>query len=375
MANSPDTSEVTTNRRVLTNFFGFNHPSYLDPSIGGSAFIFITKPSLFLYPQKPNRSNTNQTLAYENMCNDPIFSQFILSECKNENDKKIIKQLSYETFSDIPSYFMPIFTNLVRNDDLIDVTLANITAFNTRSGYFLNLPGKKVASEAASTLSLSLSETANSDVTKILTLWVNYINNIVNGTFNANPVMINNNIIDYMSSIYVFIVGMDGKTISNYCRYTGCYPTTIPLSASSVQKGNFSPVEINVSFNYSLFEANNPKILEDFNALSLKVIANDPNVSNAFYGDNEYMNFTSGGNNVDFQPIKSSNILNMDNLLSSNFASIARSSSRDPLVLVKTFGDNYSYQLSFGPDTYNNNETANTIGTDTSYSLINDYIK
>ena len=365
MATISNNNEIKTNEKILTSFFGYNNPVYLDAFNSGSAFIFVTKPSLYLMPLKPNNSSVIDQLAYENMCKDPKFTQFLLSECKNEKDKILIKQLSYQTFNDVPSYFLPIFTNLVKNADLQDIVLNNFNAFNTRSGYSFTLPSFTFQSEAASTFSFSVTETYNLDFTKMMSIWVNYINNVTRGVFNANQVMINNNIIDYACSVYVFILAPDGRTIKSYGRYTGCYPSTIPLSSSSASKGSTSAVELTLNFQYTLYEANNPKILEDFNALSLKLISNTQNTTEDAYSDSEYLSFTASGNGVDYDPIVESAILNKDYLLTSSVKNLVDSEDRDPLVFINRTDNGFEYELSFGANTFKNYETINTFGNPT----------
>ena len=72
---------VDTNRNVagfedLTKFDVYmqNH-RYADDFTTGYAFVFITKPMLFLYPNKPqgDKITTTERLAYENMTRDHVF--------------------------------------------------------------------------------------------------------------------------------------------------------------------------------------------------------------------------------------------------------------------------------------------------------------
>ena len=368
MATIKDNSEIYTNERVQSEYYAYNTPSYLDVAVNGGAFIFVTKPSLFIYPQKPsNTSNYLQTAAYNNMCTDPIFSQYILSECKNSKDRYTIKQLSYEEFSDIGSYFMPIFTNLTNNADLVDITLDSMSLYGTRSGYFLNMPGKKSKSETAASLSLNVTETYNNDFTKMITLWVNYINNVVEGIFTANPVSVRDNVLDYTSAIYVFLLGADGSTIKNYCKYTGCYPSSIPLSSNNASRGSFTQTQLGLNFNYAMFEANNPRILEDFNAISLKLISSAPirDYKLSTSGDELFKEYAYGTAGVDYDSFRQSALLNKNQLLNSRFRAIVNSDKRDPLVFAKeTNNGNYDYVLSFGKESFENTETKSTIGDD-----------
>lgn len=358
-----------TDQSILTDFYGYKNSVYLDPFISGRGFVFVTKPSLFIYPEKPSSSDNMAVMAYENMCKDPFFSQYILEESMNQNDRSLIRQLSYATFSDTPSYFLPIFTNLAKNSDLVDVTLDRINSFQTRTGYSLLMPNRYTASKASSTMALSVTETANSDFTKMISLWVNYINNMLDGTFSANPVMTKNNVLDYASSIYVFIIGPDGRTIKHYCRYTGCYPSGIPYSALNSTKGNSSPVDLSIQFNYMIFDADNPMILKDFNAVSLKLLSNTSNTAYVS-SDEAYKTFMASASSVDYDPILASRILDPDKLGSSTQAAQYEASSRDPLALVETIDDHKEYILSFGSDTLVDKMMNDRFGSDGTEDLL-----
>jgi len=255
----------------LTKFDVFmqNH-RYADSFTTGYAYIFVTKPMLFLYPYKPrgNTSSTLEKLAYENMTRDHTFSQFLIEEAMNENDKTLIKQLSYYNNFDTAN-FLPIFTNRVKSFQTMDVNLVQNENFDTRHGFRMPLPTHKVESIGSSSTSLICSETMNLDFIKMMTLWVNYISNVTDGTFHANPAMIKNNVIDYMSSIYYFLLEPDGTTLKYWAKYTGAWPTSIPQSNLSFSRGDQSTVELDIAFAYSSKEDMNPSILEDFNRVSL----------------------------------------------------------------------------------------------------------
>ena len=106
----------------LSRFHGFYNNVYRDPFIGGNAFIFITKPLLFIEPIKPVSSDNKAMTAYLNMCKDPIFNQYIITEQLNEQDRKIVESLSYNTSYSSSSY-LPIFTNECKNFDAGDITM------------------------------------------------------------------------------------------------------------------------------------------------------------------------------------------------------------------------------------------------------------
>ena len=351
----------------LKKFLGFNQNIYLDPALNGYGFVFVTKPSLFLYPQKPTASDYTMNLAYENMSKDPTFTMFISGENDNEKDNLILKQLSYFDFSDVSSLFLPIFTNSVRNFNPSDTTLEAINAYGTREGFSIAVPTHTTMSEAAGQVSLSIAETDNLDLIKMLILWVKYIANVTNGTFNANPEMIKQNMLDYTCSIYYFLLGPDGRTLKYWCRYTSCYPTTIPYSTLAYQRGSIDQVQLDIPFQYTLKEDMNPRILEDFNMLSLKMVT--PTFTN-----DSYSSFLIETEEIDingYVPYATSSLLSKEKLYSGNHASTVKDPSRDPLIFYErgtdsnvTPGTNVSkYVLSFGE---------NSIKNDYLSSLVND---
>ena len=302
---------------AITEYNWFYAKPYLDGFTTGRSFIFMTRPELFLYPIKPlNATEIEKTLAYNNMCTDPKFTQFLLQECHNKSDELNIKQLSYEYFSDIKSYFMPIITNQCKAAEMNDISLDTAPMFITRNGFNVILPTKSDTSRGSGSFTLQLNETHNLDITKMITLWVEYIANIKDGVFTANPVMVKNNILDYAVSIYVFILDNDGRTIKSYSRYTGCYPTNIPYSALGGNIGSNDNVEFGIPMVYTHYESMNPRILEDFNRVSLKAL-------------NDMLENTDG---TDYMPITGSELLNKDKLFNGNYSELMAQENRDPVV-------------------------------------------
>lgn len=259
-------------------FSGFYEHIYRDPFIGGNAFIFITRPNLFLVNDK-NISNQHKNeyseLALENMTLEPKFTQFLIEERPSELDKSIFNSLSF--LGNFSSNFLPMFTNQCKNFEAANTTIDTVDAFDTKQGFKEVLPTHKTASEASNQISISVTEDSNLSFTKLLTLWVNYIANVTDGTFNANPKSINDGILDYTSSIYYFVVGDDGQQLKYWCRYTGCWPTSVPYSSFRYNKGSREIVDMDIPFVYMVKEDMDPMILEDFNILSMKLNSNELN--------------------------------------------------------------------------------------------------
>ena len=308
----------------ITRFTGFYENIYRDPFIGGTAFVFVTKPLLFIDPIKPNVGDYKKILAYENMTRDPVFTQYIKSESLNFKDDKIIASLSYNTDYSRSS-FLPIFTNECKDFNSNGVSMGEMSVFDTKQGFTQPLPTHKTNSEAASELSISVTEDSNLTFTKMLTLWVNYISNITDGTFNANPEMVMRGALDYTCSIFYFVLEPDGRTLKYWCKYTGCWPSNIPYEALKYSKGQHDTIDLDINFKYTIKEDMNPRILEEFNILSFRLAG-----TSITHISNEYAAITE------------SPLLNRDILLNSglpNVELILKAPERDPIILFRS-GDN-----------------------------------
>lgn len=309
----------------LTKFIGFYDNPYREPFLQGNSFVFITKPLLFL-DYEP-QTTTLGALAYSNMTKDPFFTPFILANLTNDYDKEIIKMLSYNIDKYNVSGFLPIFTNQNKSFDASDLQIGQVDAFETKEGYREPLPTNLTQAKAANTVSFTVTEDSNLSFTKLMGLWVNYISNITDGTFDANPEMINSGTIDYMSSIYYFTLGPDGRTIKYWCKYTGCWPTAIPYNNFRSSRGQNEPVEINIPFNYTVKEDMNPCILEEFNIIALKLIGQKITRNIVTSNGTSYASFTES-------PLLTYNGLNnLNNTNNISVSALLKSDDRDPVVL------------------------------------------
>ena len=331
----------------LKRFDGLYTNVYKDSFITGNSYIFITKPLLFINPLKDTKTNKDKA-AYLNMTRDPLFVQYISTEALNEVDRYIPQMLSYNlSNSNVRSWFMPIFTNSCKSFDSNDTTLEQTEAFDTKQGYREVLPSHKTASEAANSLSITVTEDNNLTFTKIMSIWVNYISNITDGTFEANPDMIKEGALDYMSSIYYFVLDPDGRTIKYWCKYTGCWPTAIPYGSLRYSKGDNSLVDLNLSFAYTTKEDMNPAILEDFNRISMKVTTKVNTTIEDYY--NSFVESSLLNKNVMSENLNGTNL------------SLLEDEDRDPVVFYRDNGENKHFELIFGKSAYHSDIKNNTL--------------
>jgi hypothetical protein len=342
-----DTNTDVAGFETLTKFDSFFVNRYSDAFVTGYSFVFITKPLLFLYPIKPQGNTASDRLlklAYENMTLDQNISQYLTAESMNINDRTILEQLSFFEGNFASPYnrnnFLPIFTNKIKGFSTTDVVMEQQEAFASKQGFRMPLPTNKIQSEAANTLSIPLFETQNLDIMKTLNIWVNYISNITDGTFHANPFMVKNGVIDYMSSIYYFVLEPDGRTLKYWAKYTGCWPNTIPYSQLSFNRGQSTMVEVDASFVYTSKEDMNVAILEDFNRISLNVksIAREPSTD-------EYLSLRKS------LWLTKENIISLPNYSPDIRGPLVFYKGQQPNIPVSLQQSN-NFELTFGDETY-----------------------
>jgi len=124
---------------------------------------------------------------------------------------------------------------------------------------------------APGTLSTTHKDIAYGPVGLLFMLWIFYIHYVSRGYIVSTREHILERILDYTCSIYVFIIGPDGRTIERFGKYTGCYPTSFPLSQQLEHNDEFDPLmlqNMTINWNYNRYEPMNPEILTDFNFVS-----------------------------------------------------------------------------------------------------------
>lgn len=367
-------NENIANEELITKFQGYKANPYTEPFLNGRSFIFMTKPFLFLNPYRPESSNqTKEFLSYLNMCKDPYFSMYISGEATKQ-DLLILNSLSFLDNFDIKSYFLPILTNKSKGFDSLDLTLETYNTFDTKQNYTFPMVTFSTASESSGTFTISVDESSNLDFIKMMRIWVKYIENVSDGTFNANPDMIKNGTIDYMTSLYYFVTEADGRTLKYWAKYTGCFPTSVPYGAFSSRRGDVSISELNIPFVYTIKEDMNPAILEDFNRVSLRLT--DFNVENIVEEEITNKNLYSNSEKLEYYSYLTSPILSKKKL-AEGYKLLLNSNERDPIVYYNDeesesdlTGDLRSkkFELCFNNETIRDSFIADRIKDDDSWS-------
>lgn len=124
---------------------------------------------------------------------------------------------------------------------------------------------------APGTLTVSHEDIAYGPVSLLYMLWVFYIHYTSRGYIMPTRNHITERILDYTCSIYIFVIGPDGRTIERFGKFTGCYPTSFPLAQQLEHNQDVDPTmlhKLQITFQYNTYEPMNPEILTDFNFVS-----------------------------------------------------------------------------------------------------------
>lgn len=241
------TTDRFQNYKTFNVFKLFNS---VDPLTSGIGYVFMTRPCC-------NLSETN-------VVKDDILG-YLQKKAIWSNIKSSLCDPKYDGEGSGSNLIYSV-TNFVTSFDTKDLVLSTSTTGDNLYGQAIRLGNNIRESESADSLTLNFIENDDLYMTLLHLVWVRYIAQVRFGTFKPSDNAIANKEIDYASSIYYIATKVDGSTITYWCKYTGVFPTSVPLSTLSWRMGDNSIKNISVNYDYSFKEDMNPMILlSDFN--------------------------------------------------------------------------------------------------------------
>jgi hypothetical protein len=224
-----------------------SNPIDHDVYVKGIPYVFITTPKLNLSEENVNRDD------------------FLIYMKHVEPD--LFKLLT--TSGTTVSPFIKILSNAFRGIDGKDLASRTIDVGETFYGYKQTLPISIVDSQVGDTVTLHFEEYKTLPITKLHKLWVEYTEKVRRGTFEPSQDAIQKRYIDYVSSIYYFVLDFDGENILYWAKYTGAVPISVPYSELVTDGKNHEIPELSVEYVYSFKEDMNPAIFSDFNKVAM----------------------------------------------------------------------------------------------------------
>lgn len=240
---------------IYENFNPYRIKENIEPFMGGIPIIFMTTPSMTIFE--------GGKIINSLLDSNPIFSLL------NETDPIIIKNLQYNGGGST-SPFIKIATNRFKGLSLKDFNMQTVEEHQNYYGWKQILPSTTVDNfTAESSLNINFAETKSLDMTKLFYSWMCYIEAVRYGLHEPNQKTRDNRILDFTSSVYFFLLDFDMRTILYFCKYTGVYPTNVPLG--NLVMGDITskaPIDTSMTFVYQYKEEMNPQIIYDFNIVA-----------------------------------------------------------------------------------------------------------
>jgi hypothetical protein len=102
-------------------------------------------------------------------------------------------------------------------------------------------------------------------------VWLLYIHYVSRGYIMPTREHITERILDYTCSAYIFVIGEDGRRIERFGKFTGCFPTSFPLSQQLIHNNQIDPDmlhKFSVNWHFNRYTPMDPQIFTDFNFIS-----------------------------------------------------------------------------------------------------------
>ena len=258
--------------RTYQNYFqNFNryYNIYNDLEMSGlHSYVFITRPDLYIFrddasevsPLAGNKESVKDIHGKTTIMYSPKF--IYMSQFHNI----ILRQLT-AGFSKM-HHFIPFLFDRTMSLQLTDTNIKEYSTKQLYTGYSFKYAGHGQESHSGSgEFSIQFREDSQLRVTKLFSIWEEYIDGVARGLFRPKDQYIYLDQLDYVCSVYEIITAPDGESILYWAKYTGCFPTNVNHSNFShgIGVGTGMDNKVDISFAFSHFDALDPAILTDFN--------------------------------------------------------------------------------------------------------------
>ncbi len=255
-----------------------------DPLAAYSSHFNTNNETLGLDPQRPGKSHVFITRPDLNLSADTIeripFIKYIL---ETDIGNVVCDLLQYPGTTNeslnVPdefktnSVFDPLKSNTCKTvSGLKDMIMEKYETEGDLAGNQLTYAGGADGVESIGEVTLVFEDPQYSPIFLSHFIHFMYIHHLCKGTVRPHKEYLTERVIDYTSSIYIFKMAEDNKTILRWSKLTGCFPLNVPMASANhsrdVNLEEYS--EFTTSWAYNRYEVMNPKILSDFNHIAIK---------------------------------------------------------------------------------------------------------
>lgn len=226
-------------------FFIANTPLYTyDPHIGGYVVVFFTTPML-------NLSEDNiKALGF-----DPIAI-----------DSKVKSSMSFSGGG--ASKLCKILSNYCSGISLDDIMNEGTSGWSNQTGWEFHYGGSITGTNGRE-FSVKFKEKKDLVITRMMALWVAYMSGSRRGYVIRTDADISNRVVDYVCSVFTFVLEPDGETVRFWSKDTGAFPKNIPISSLGTESNHSHDIleELSVTFKSNRFEYLTTQAIADFQAV------------------------------------------------------------------------------------------------------------
>ena len=266
----------------------------------GRHYIFFCRPDLNLV----DPSNTKSLNTKNGVSEDPFFryladyypqiissltAEFYVSGATKVDQSKAkagsgLGNSLYDSSDGLPIHsLLPFLTSRAESLQLPDYTIKTDELRQPCTKYTIPYASSAIESQTGGEFDVTFRDDRYFSVRKLFYAWIYYMDGVMRNTFSPKDKYINYNCFDYATSIYDIHVDETGENIVWWSKYTGCFPTSVPISDLSFNKGSAPDSKCSIPFRYYKYEPLSYAALIDFNfnSLGYRFMRQDPNTLKA----------------------------------------------------------------------------------------------
>lgn len=212
--------------------------------------VIFTRPDLNLFD--------SDGVMLDQVANDPQFYYIMRSDLLTA--KTLTKSFTGE------HHFNPLLSNIISSLDIQDESIDLMETGETFTGFKTQYAKSNIRSLTANTMNIRFPETYNMSITHCHQLWCTYESNVFRGVMKPKMKYVWNKELDYACDIYYFLLDTEDSIIRYWCKYTGCFPVSVPKSVFSYDNGTvINHPELNITYAYYAREDLDLRTLNEFN--------------------------------------------------------------------------------------------------------------
>lgn len=222
-------------------------------------YVFITRPEMNLFRSgRAYKTYKDAALALEeDNANDAMLMNMSVLH------PEILTMLTKYYSTD--HYFIPYLQGRAESLQLPDYQIRTSELSIPFYNYKYIYPTVTNESITGGTFDISFREDNELRITKMFQFWIHYIDAIMKNKMKPSDSHIRDSTFDFMCSVYEIICDPTTQKVLFYAKYSGCFPTSVPISNLSHNLRSGVESKTSVTFAYSFVEAMKPEIMLDFN--------------------------------------------------------------------------------------------------------------